>query len=96
MDLHWGTFQLPGDVSTARQATSNALHLAGLGVWVAEDTEYFVNGGNDTAGVNFTLTPGFDDVHVAIVVSSTNGTAEAVRNVVRELAQGHAPPPLPF
>ncbi|MEV4510739.1 hypothetical protein AB0K00_17425 [Dactylosporangium sp. NPDC049525] len=101
MDLHWGAYDLSTDLGGARRLTVHGLETAGLEVWVADDTEYFVSGGNDAVAVNFTLTQlNDDDVHVAIVVTSTNGTAEAVRNLVRELAQGHAvpgyaPPPIP-
>ncbi|MFD9739674.1 hypothetical protein [Umezawaea sp. NPDC059074] len=84
----------------ARNLASLGLRVAGLEVWVAEADEYFVTGGSNTVVVHFTFTQDPDDVRVAIVVTTTDGTAEAVRNVVRELAQGHAvpgyaPPPIP-
>jgi hypothetical protein len=100
MDLQWGSYTLAADLGGARRLSVHGLQAAGLELWVADDTEYFVTGGNDTVAVTFTLTQGDDDVYVAIVVAATDGTAEAVRNLVRELAQGHAvpgyaPPPIP-
>lgn len=96
MDLHYGTFPLvPGDLSWARQSAVYALEGTGLGVWAADGDEYFVAGGSDAVAVTITLTPRGDDVWVAVVVYSSNGTAERIRNTVRDLVQHSAPPPMP-
>ncbi|WP_410626753.1 hypothetical protein [Amycolatopsis sp. cmx-8-4] len=95
MDLHWGTFPLSRDINGARQSAVNALRGAGLDVWAADDTEYFVTGGNDAVVVTITLTPVSAEVWTAVVAGSSDGTAERMRNLVRDLVQGNAPAPMP-
>ena len=97
MDLHWGTMHRRYTLPEARAQAASALTMSGYEVWndPAGD-EYFVLGGNNEVNVTILVVPEGDESSVAVIVDTSNGTAEAVRNRVRALIpEAPAPAPMP-
>jgi hypothetical protein len=98
MDLHWGTMRRRYKMATARAHAVTALTATGYEVWSdPSGDQYFVLGGNDQVNVTILLVPeGNEECFVAVMADTSNGTAEAVRNKIRDLIpESPAPAPMP-
>ena len=97
MDLHWGTLTRDLDLATARAKATAAIIGAGYQLWNDPNSDYYiVLGGSGEVNITISLAPQEAETFIAVIVDSSNNSAESVRNTVRSLIDtAPAPAPLP-